>query len=488
VPLVDLQRAAGNRVVTRLLAPRPGQPNPPPLAPVVQRDIATDYQTEVDKRTAAGWARAAEILNGFNDLDIKTRVNGLTVAEAAAMRAQVQEWNHRVRAALLDRLYDYARSAGDWTDAAVQLSGFNDLGIDERVGQLGAGDVWPLYQGTLNAFTGPSQDRLIAAISRRHHETVSPASGTDAIRQLVTMKARGVAAGVASALVLGQLGLTVADLPQGQAPGQDTSTETLVKIVSSAIVGAGAAVIQEPGMLAEGKLAHTLIGAYYASMNQPTLVDPTIITIVRWAAKALSLTRGALDQLYRRLPEEVLENIKTRPDILDFGKLQVYEIKSDESAVRAVPEMEGYLEILDAIKIPGFGMFRPGSPANPGAEGTLKYGDGELVWCCPWPGAIVYKFNPRFAGKLKALAPSELKAQVLGEVPPPIGVETITALGVFGAMAVAALAPEAEAAAVVAAARALRAAAVSYETLIPLLVRATQSAGQAIPSLVTGGG
>jgi hypothetical protein len=72
-------------------------------------------------------------------------------------------------------------------------------------------------------------------------------------------------------------------------------------------------------------------------------------------------------------------------------ELQVYEIKSVESAPRALPELEDYIELLGSFQIPGFGHFMPGSPANPGAEGEIDWpGGGRLVWCCPWPGAIIY--------------------------------------------------------------------------------------------------
>jgi hypothetical protein len=234
-------------------------------------------------------------------------------------------------------------------------------------------------------------------------------------------------------------------------------------------------------MLATGKLAHTLISARYASRNGKTLIDPTIIRLVTFAAKMMPhlLTPGALNQLYKRLPEEILEQLKTRPDIVDFGKLQVYEIKSRGEAPKAVPEMENYLELLASFRIPGFGQFAPGSPANPGTEGTMAYPPGgRLVWCCPWPGAIVYDV----AGKTDPhLSPARLSSEVRAGAS-ALGVEALLALGIVGPGLIA-LVGEFGVPAVAGAAVALQEAATAYELLIPILVEAARQIGQLVPPL-----
>ncbi|WP_412537862.1 hypothetical protein R8Z50_18550 [Longispora sp. K20-0274] len=470
-----LQRAAGNAAVSGLLAQRAA-------VLTVQRDPAkTPDELDADYRTATtgtppDWAEATRVLNGFSDADIARRVAPMSAEECGHLLGAVQDWNHRVRAALLDNRYTAAKGAGQWGQAAVHLNGFDNPGIDERVGALGGADVWNVYQGALDAMSGVSQQRIVDAVARLHQGTVSATPGTDALRLLATMEAKGVDPAVGAPVALAPLGLT------GRAPDPappPVDRDRLIKLVGGAMAGAVAMAV-EPLMLADGKLAHTLISARYANANGRTLIDPSIIRLVRFAASVMpKLTTGALNDLYRRLPEEVLEQLKTRPDIVDFGKLQIYEIKSKESAPRAVPEMENYIELLASFKIPGFGDFTPGSPANPETEGAMTYPPGgRLVWCCPWPGAIVYHVADQTE---RRLSPERLRSMVRGGVG-DVGVESMTALGMVG-VALLAMLPEAGAATVGGAAVALRQAAVSYATLVPILVEAARQVGQQVPAL-----
>ncbi|MGW6282534.1 hypothetical protein [Kribbella sp. NPDC055071] len=463
-PLLDLQAQAGNQAVSG----------------AAQARSAIELDAELEKAVGASppqWAEATRVLNGFSDADISGRVKAMAPDRQRSLLTAVEPWNHRVRAALLDGAYERAKAGDDWDEAAVHLNGFNAPGIDERVGALRPEQVWELYNSVLTALSGVSRQRLIDAIVRVQAPVVSAAPGTDAIRVAATMQAQGVPAATAASVVLGGIGLPGV---QSVKPAADkgAGVEDAIKILGAAMSAGVAAVLTEPKMLAEGKLAHTIIGGLYASMNMPTLADPTIIKIVQYAAEVMDIGAGKLDKLYKRLPQKIIADLKMRPDILDIGKLQVYEIKSMESADKAVPEMNGYLELLASIDIPGFGMFRAGVAANPGAEGVAPWPDGgRLIWCCPWPGAIVY----RVAGKLEHNdSPERLRADVRGDL--GLGVESMVALGLLGP-AIAALLPEAASATAPAAAAALARAAISYETLIPLLTQAALSVGQKVPAL-----
>ncbi len=178
------------------------------------------------------------------------------------------------------------------------------------------------------------------------------------------------------------------------------------------------------------------------------------------------------------MPEEVLDQIKTRPDIADLGKLQIYEIKSLESAARAVPEMLDYIELLGSIKIPGFEGFHPGSPTNPGTEGVLPYPNGgKLVWACPWPGAIVYVVTDQTD---PLYSPERLRSDALGGLSAQAGVESMVALGLSLAIGAALLPLGSEA---VPAAASLARACESYGVLIPLMAEALTRNGQQVPQL-----
>jgi hypothetical protein len=464
-PLLDLQAKAGNQAVSAMMQ---------------GAKSAADLDAELEQAIGADpplWAEATRVLNGFSESDIANRVKAMALERQRSLLTAVEPWNHRVRAALLDAQYQRAKDGAAWGEAAVHLNGFNEAGIDERVAVLGPDQVWALYRSTLTALSGVSQKRLIDAIVRVQAPVVSAAPGTDAVRLAATMRAQGVPAPTAASMVLSGIGLPGVQGVKADAT-KGASTEDLVKVVGAAMSAGVAAIAAEPAMLAEGKLAHLIIGGKYAAQNMPTLADPTIITIVRYAAKAMNLAKGTLDQLYRRLPEEVLEDIKVRPDILDIGKLEVYEIKSMESRERAVPEMEGYLELLASIDIPGFGLFRAGVASNPGAEDEAPWpGGGRLVWCCPWPGAIVY----RVVGEQEHnFSFARLRSEIRGDL--GLGVESMVTLGILGP-AIASLLPEVAPAAVGSAAAGLARASMAYETLLPLLQGAAQSVGQTAPAL-----
>jgi hypothetical protein len=438
-----LQSTAGNRVVARLVdaagIQRQAAAAPPSSATDLDADIAAAKQS-------GDWARVALVLNGFNDPDIQRRVAALTGGERSAMLPAVQPWNHRVRAALLDSSYQDAVDKGDWTGAARYLTGFNDADIAKRVGALPSGDVWSLYQGALDGLRGVSLRRLTDGIARLHRPIVAPSRGTDLVRQLITMRAAGVSEETARAAVLAQLNLPArpdeSAMRAAAVPGMD-SHDAVIATMAAALVAAAV----QPSMLREGNVAHRLIGARYAQMNKPTLVDPTMTAIIR----ALRLSKAAYNALYRRMPEDLLESLLVRPDIVDLGKLQIYEIKSLESRALAAVEMADYIALLDSFEIPGM-TFSAGSPSNPGTSGVIPTDDGQLVYACPWPGAIVYRFvRPPEHYPVERLVVDATEGHFT------FGVESMTAVAVL--------------------------AGASLEVLISLVTRAAVRAGQALPPL-----
>ena len=147
--LLALQRTAGNAAVAQLLASSsPAHRQPAPIQPVhIQRqptraELLEQYEQDV---AAARWAHAAELLNGCSDADIQSRAAALSPAQRSSMRAACQEWNHRVRRALLDLDFKAAVAAGDWPNAANLLNAFNDSDITARVNGLSRPQRISLY-------------------------------------------------------------------------------------------------------------------------------------------------------------------------------------------------------------------------------------------------------------------------------------------------------------------------------------------------------
>jgi hypothetical protein len=241
------------------------------------------------------------------------------------------------------------------------------------------------------------------------------------------MRQDGVAFDVARDRVLVQLGAQSQQQAQGGAEGGVPG-----KVVGPAVAAAGVAAPAtaiEPQMLEEGKICHSVVGTYYASLNPPTILDKTIVEIVA----SLGLGTQFYTRLYNRLPEEIIEVLRVRPDILDAGKLQIYEIKSFQSRGKAIGEAVGYIAILEEMKIPGLELSL-GSPSNAGANSFSPAPGGWCVWACPLPGAIIYRMvrppeNPRMAQELL-----EHEAQELSWTE-QMGVEGWTAIAAIAAAA-----------------------------------------------------
>jgi hypothetical protein len=127
----------------------------------VQRETPEQLNIKYQVAVAAGdWTQAAILLNGFNDDDIKIRVAALQPNQVESMKQGTPVWAWRVRAPLLDRQYNEAVAAGKWDRAAIYLNGFNDDDISARLKLLTHAQHVLLYQGARRALTGISQHRI----------------------------------------------------------------------------------------------------------------------------------------------------------------------------------------------------------------------------------------------------------------------------------------------------------------------------------------
>ena len=149
--LTSLQRSAGNRAVTRLMASRP-TPSQPGL-PVVQRaPTAAELDASFRQAVLDGqWRTAADALNGFNAADINTRLAGLSHAQRVSLYGAAPDWATPVLDGVarvdLPAAFDGALGRRAWTKAAVHLNGFDDADIGTRVAALSAEDRAALRAG-----------------------------------------------------------------------------------------------------------------------------------------------------------------------------------------------------------------------------------------------------------------------------------------------------------------------------------------------------
>ena len=434
-----LQAGAGNASVSRLLA-RQQAPAAPP-AEQLDKDIA-------DAKGHNDWAKVTELLSHCGEDDLRQRVLATPTEERRLMLAAVAEGNHRVRGRLISAEWFVAVGENRWGDAAVLINGLDDKGIAEHIAGLDYSQLPDLHRGADERMTGVSHDRVAGPALRAYQAkgTADP-PGTYVLGVVEMMRRAKGSVEAARGFMSQQLGVAVKP-----GTGSEDAAEQQGKAVGVLAAAMAAAPKPEPGMLAEGKLAHLLIGNAYAALNPPTLVDPTLIRIVQM----LRLGKAALDTLYRKLPEELLESLAVRPDIVDLGKMEIYEIKSLESAPRALPEMLAYIELIESFGIKNL-LFSPGKTTNPGANGILpNTGRGTLVWASPWPGGIVYEFifpmeNPRNAQE-------RLRAEAQGA--PAVGVETMTAISILAVL--------------------------GLEELVGVLGAAARQAGQPLPAILRG--
>ncbi|MEI6067218.1 MAG: DUF4157 domain-containing protein [Methylococcaceae bacterium] len=456
----------------------------------IQRQETTDEAPLIDRYRKAlsevNWDLAALLLNGFNDVDIQTRVNDsmeLPPASRLQLRLHTPDWAFRVRRPLLILDYQDAKAAGRWADAAVLLNGFSDTDIQLLASQLTADEVGPMAQGARDAMTGVSLNRVLMGIAHRYDAVSAEPLGTKVVTVVGLMQAADLSMQLAKAYVQLKLGVGVAADPAGAAspggqpkPG-DFSAD--IQAFSAAMKGGGLAMAagaattpkgQMPEYVDKGTLAHMLIGDTYCTLNPPSVYDLSVFDI-------LSFSKGRISGLAKAIKaatRDLFTNFDMRPDIVDLGKLQIFEIKPIRSTALAVAEAKLYVELFDSLGLKDI-SFSLGNSGNPGTFGMIPGPEEVLVWASPLPGAIVYAFvkppeNPR---RVQERIQNGAYEPGLGLGPQAaialsVGVAGAAALAVAGGVEVSA------------------AAMASYEVMLPILAVAAQTAGQAIPKLVEG--
>lgn len=441
-----LSRAAGNRAAT-VWVQRQERPS------IVQLD--EDLRRE---REAGRWVEVAKILNGMSDADLRNRIAlaVLPLAERDLLRAAIPDWAHRVRGAVLALDYDEAVAAKDWQKAAVIVNGFDDAGIRSRMAALDPGVVVDFSNGAAAAMSGISLTRVLNGLRDRYEQTTSEPPGTRTMTVVSMMRAAGVDASVALSYVRLKLGIVPA--PAGEK--EDQRVEDVAQDLGRAL---SAAAVAQPPLLAAGNLAHALIGGVYVAANAPwAFYDLPVLAFAARLANRFKATGTTKD---------LLMNLDMRPDIVDLAKLEIYEIKPASSRALAVAEMREYIDLMDGILKQS--VFRPGNRWNAGATGALPFTDagkdGVLVWGCPVPGAILYRFlpkeeEPNAEAARQALHEPESQYEASVAAAAAVAVPLVIA----GAGALAALA--------------------EYEALMTMLGSALRVAGQALPRLAGAAG
>jgi hypothetical protein len=219
----------------------------------------------------------------------------------------------------------------------------------------------------------------------------------------------------------------------------------------------------QPEQLERGNLAHQLIGDTYCEANPPSVFDLSVFDVLGFAKGKVS----GLSKAIKGAQADLFTNLDMRPDIVDLGKLEIFEIKPAGSTELAVAEATEYVELFNGLDLEQL-TFSLGNPGNPGTEGMIPGPDEIIVWASPLPGAIVYEYvrPPESPRRVQERIKSGAYEEGLG-----LGPESIIALG-FAAAGLVVAAGEVSATVFA-----------GYETLIPTLVRAVQLAGQVVPKL-----
>jgi hypothetical protein len=342
-----------------------------------------------------------------------------------------------------------------------------------------------MVDGARTAMTGASLNRVLEGIAHRYDEVSPDPAGTKALTVVALMKAAGLAIQAASAYLQLKFGITVGTDPAGSgsnsappAPNDHTADVNVLAAVMKAPRGAlagigslasagasGAPSALPPAQLEEGNLAHELIGDTYCALNPPSVFDLSVADVLSFAKGRLP----GLAEAIKAAQADLFTNLDMRPDIVDLGKMQIFEIKPAGSIPLAIAEAALYIQLFDGLGIPAL-SFTPGNPGNPGTRGMIPGPDSVLVWASPAPGAIGYAFvrRPDSPQRVQERIESGAYEPGLG-LGPEAMIGLSAGLGAAAALGVAELSPLAVA---------------SYETLLPILVKAVQAAGQAIPALV----
>ncbi|MFI1035106.1 hypothetical protein [Streptomyces sp. NPDC020951] len=431
----------------------------------VQRQQVTGRKTieELDSDLTAAkemgrWGEVATILNGMSDSDLTTRVAHLLKPHRDQLHAAIPEWAHRVRGAVLQLDYTEALTAHDYKAAAIAVNGFDDAGIRSRMADLDASVVVDFYNAAAEAMSGVSLRRVLDGLRDRYQQASTDPLGTRTMTTVSMMQAAGVEASAALAFVRIRLGL-VAD---STGEKQDQTTEDVAADVGRTFTAAAVKPLGQPPQLAAGNLAHSLIGGEYVALNPPSFYD---LPIAAYAARLANRFKA------RGTTKDLMMNLDMRPDIVDLKRLQIYEIKPFTAQALAVAEMRDYIDLMDGILKQS--VFEPGSPANPGATGALPYIEqgrsGVLIWGCPVPGAILYRFLPKEEEPNAAQARAKLhEPGSQYEASAAAAAAVALPLVVVGAEAMVALG--------------------AYEGLMGMLGAAVRLAGQALPRLAAASG
>ena len=442
--LSAVQAQAGNQAAS-IWVQRQQQPG----KTIEQLDADIAAAKEADR-----WAEIATILNGMSDTDLKQRVERLPRPDRDRLHAAIPEWAHRVRGAVLSLDYTDALRERDYKAAAIAVNGFDDAGIRSRMADLDASIVVDFYNGATEAMSGVSLRRVLDGLRDRYQQASTDPLGTKTMTVVSMMQAAAVDASAALAYVRLQLGLVPASADEKQAQTTEDVAADVGRLLSAAAV--------RPPQLEAGNLAHSLIGGVYVSLNPLSFYD---LPIAAFAARLANRFKA------RGTTKDLLMNLDMRPDIVDLTRLQIYEIKPFTAQALAVAEMRAYIELMDGILKQS--VFAPGNPANPGTTMALPFTDqgksGVLIWGCPVPGAILYRFLPK-----EEEPNAEREREKLHEP----GSQYEASVAAAAAVAVPLVFVGAEAMAALGA----------YEGLMAMLGSALRFAGQAVPRLAGAAG
>jgi len=379
--MLGLQTTVGNASLSRLMSASTSMPRVRhPQAPVVSRmmDLQRDGTADIGPPTAQGkndedlstarresrWPDVARILDGFTDVDLRDRVQPprLPAGDRAKTRAACPGSLNRVRAALLSVEYSEAVASNDLEAAAIAVNGFDDRGIAERMAALNPAIVPDFYEATVRAMAGVSRHRVLNGLRARYEQVSTDPLGTHALTVVQMMKDAGMPASSAVAYTRLQLGVRTSDNETGAPPDQAAIDHRLAGAMGMAATAKGI----QPPQLTAGNLAHQLIGGIYQALNRMSFYDLPVAAYLARVANKYKL-RGAAADLFT--------NVDMRPDIVDLPRMDVFEIKPANSEALAVAEMRDYVAMLNGLLVDAAAGFKPGSPANPGATGTLPFTD-----------------------------------------------------------------------------------------------------------------
>jgi hypothetical protein len=397
------------------------------------------------------WEEVFRILNGMSEPDLKARVapDRMPKPDRDRLRAAIPEWGHRVRGAMLSVDYTEAMAARDYKTAAIVVNGFDDAGIQSRMAALDSSAVLDFYSSAGEAMSGVSLRRVLDGLRDRYQQVSTDPLGTRTMNTVAMMQAAGVDASVALTYVRAQLSLVP------DATGEK-KTQTTAEVATDVGNLLSAAAVQPP-QLEAGNLAHSLIGGVYVALNPMSFYD---LPIAAYAARLANKFKA------RGTTKDLMMNLDMRPDIVDLTKLEIYEIKPFTAQALAVAEMREYIALMDGILKQS--VFQPGKPTNPGTTGTLPFTDqgksGVLIWGCPVPGAILYRFLPK---------EEEPKAEEERAKLHEPGSQYQASVAAAAAVAVPLVFIGAEAMAALGA----------YEALLGMLGAAVRAAGQALPRI-----